>query len=254
MNVQKWLDHFAANTSAERIDWGQACSLPEEVRKPLAKSLAVFQLGETGEGCALFRLARSCRDDPGLVRYEEALRAFILEENRHAEILKEMVLRVEGTLLTKQWSDRVFRFVRKLVNLEFELQTLLTAELIAEAYYKLLRRTVDDEPIKQACARIVKDEVGHTGFHAAFFGYRNLSWSPPIRFAWKTCLHALTEVAWRVVWLDHRSCFKALHIEREQFASHVRKARRTWFRRVGKAGQEKRGRVRAMEASVGHSS
>jgi hypothetical protein len=253
MNVQKWLDHFAGNTAAEKIAWEQACNLPGEIRVPLARSLAIFQLGETGEGNALFRLARSCRGVPGLERYEEALRAFVLEENRHAEILKDMVQRVGGTLLTKQWSDRVFRSVRKLVNLEFELQTLLTAELIAEAYYELLRRTVDDQPIQQACARIMKDEVGHTGFHAAFFGYRNLSWSLPIRCAWKISLHALTEVAWRVVWLDHRSCFKALHLERDQFASHVRKARRTWFRRVGKAGQEKRGRVSAMEASVGHS-
>ncbi len=233
MNVQKWLDHFAANTAPDDIDWDQACHLSEEVRVPLARSLAIFQLGETGEGSALFRLARSCRDDPGLEGYEDALRAFVLEENRHAEVLKHMVRRVDGTLLTKQWSDRVFRSVRKLVNLEFELQTLLTAELIAEAYYELLRRTVDDQPIQQACARIVKDEVGHTGFHAAFFGYRQKKWGRASRFAWKLGLDLLTETAWRVVWLDHRTCFKALGIEREQFASHVRKACRTWLRRAG---------------------
>ena len=232
MNVQKWLDHFAANTSVDEIDWDQQCHLPDEIRDPLARSLAIFQLGETGEGSALFRLARSCRDDPGLKGYEDALRAFVMEENRHAGVLKHMVWRVEGTLLTKQCSDRLFRSVRKLVNLEFELQTLLTAELIAEAYYELLRRTVDDEPSKQACARIVKDEVGHTGFHAAFFGYRQRDWSRPARFAWKLGLEVLTETAWRVVWLDHRSCFKALGIEREQFCTLVRKARRTWLRRA----------------------
>lgn len=233
MNVQKWLDHFAANTSVEEINWDQPCHLSGEIREPLAKSLAIFQLGETGEGSALFHLARSCRDDPGLEGYEDALRAFILEENRHAEVLKHMVLRVEGMLLTKQWSDRVFRSVRKLINLEFELQTLLTAELIAEAYYELLRRTVDDQPIKQACARIVKDEIGHTGFHAAFFGYRQKKWGRASRFAWKLGLDLLTETAWRVVWLDHRSCFRALGIERAQFAGYVRKARRTWLRRAG---------------------
>jgi len=75
--------------------------------------------------------------------------------------------------------------VRKLVNLEFELQALLTAELIAEAYYELLRRSVDEQPIQQACARIVKDEIGHTGFHAAFFGYRQRNWSWVTRRAWK---------------------------------------------------------------------
>ena len=233
MNVQKWLDHFAANTSVDEINWDQPCHLPGEVRLPLARSLAIFQLGETGEGSALSRLARSCRDDPGLEGYEDALRAFVLEENRHAEVLKYMVRRVDGTLLTKQWSDRVFRSVRKLVNLEFELQTLLTAELIAEAYYELLRRTVDDQPMQQACARIVKDEIGHTGFHAAFFGYRQKKWGRASRFAWKLGLDLLTETAWRVVWLDHRRCFKALGIKREQFKAHVRKARRTWSRRAG---------------------
>lgn len=233
MNVKKWLHHFRGNCSDEDIDWELPCRITEEVREPLARSLAIFQLGETGEGSALFRFAKSKENDPNLAGYEEALRLFVREENRHADILKHMVLRVEGTLLTRQWSDRVFRAVRKLVNLEFELQTLLTAELIAEAYYELLRRTVDDGPIQQACARIVKDEVGHTGFHAAFFGYRRKQWNPVTRRAWKVGLLLLTETAWRVVWMDHRSCFRALGIERNQFAEHVRKARWVWLRRAG---------------------
>lgn len=233
MNCKQWIERFKGNRMEEPIDWQAPCQLPDEVRVPLARSLAIFQLGETGEGSALLKFARSRRDDPGLTGYEEALRLFVDEENRHAEMLKSMVMRVDGTLLEKQWSDGVFRKVRKLVNLEFELQTLLTAELIAEGYYELLRRKVDDQPIRRACARIVKDEVGHTGFHAEFFGYRKREWSGPVCWLWKVGLSILTETAWRVVWLDHRSCFRVLGIQRTEFAGLVRKARRTWFRRAG---------------------
>lgn len=150
MNCKRWIERFKGNRMEEPIDWQTPCQLPDEERAPLARSLAIFQLGETGEGSALLKFARSRRDDPGLTGYEEALRLFVDEENRHAEMLKSMVMRVDGTLLEKQWSDGVFRKVRKLVNLEFELQTLLTAELIAEGYYELLRRKVDDQPIRRS--------------------------------------------------------------------------------------------------------
>ena len=45
---------------------------------------------------------------------------------------------------------------------------LLAAKIIAEAYYDLLRKHVSDPVIHQACTQILKDEVGHLGFHADF--------------------------------------------------------------------------------------
>lgn len=233
MDVQKWISHFEGNHKNDQIDWEEKCDLSEEIREPLARSLAIFQLGESGSGSALFRFAKRLEGNPFFPNYEKALRAFIAEEHRHAETLKLMVQRLRGTLLEKQWSDSIFRHVRKLINLEFELQVLLTAELIAEAYYELLRRNVPDVAISKACARIVKDEVGHVGFHAAFFRQRKIIWRKPVQIFWVTSLIVLNEIAWRVVWMDHKACFQALKIEKSQFADLTRRARRSWLRRAG---------------------
>ncbi|NNM30684.1 MAG: ferritin-like domain-containing protein, partial [Akkermansiaceae bacterium] len=162
MDVQRWIRHFEGNRGRLEADWRAPVTLPAEVKAPVAASLAIFQLGETGDGGTLRRYAARLRGRPGFEGYEEALDMFVKEENRHAATLAVMVRRLDGELIRKQWTAAVFKVMRRPLNLEFELQILLTAELLAEAYYEILRREIDDGPLRDACSRILKDEVGHT--------------------------------------------------------------------------------------------
>lgn len=237
MNVQKWIRKFQANTGEEAVDWELPLAMSEGLRVPLSKSLAIFQLGETGTGSTLRRYVEKIRGREEFENYEEALQLFLNEEHRHAAMLEKMVRRLDGTLLKKQWANGSFRKLRKLINLEFQLQMLLTAELLAEAYYELLRRTVEDEPIRKACARIVKDEVGHTAFHAEFFGELQHRWSPGWRWLWQVqfrLVHWITSV---VLWWDHLGCFRALGVGRREYDHLCDRAMRTYLRRMNRAAE-----------------
>lgn len=238
MNVQQWIRRFAGNRAEEEIDWDAPLEMPDEVRVPLARSLAIFQLGETGTGSTLRRYAEKVGGRAEFAGYGEALQAFVNEEHRHAGMLAKMVKRLDGTLLEKQWSNGTFRWMRKLINLEFQLQMLLTAELLAEAYYELLRREVPDQPLRKACARIVKDEVGHTAFHASFFGEVQRGWAPVWRTLWRWQFRIVHRVTCAVVWWDHRACFRALAVARSDYDRLCGRAWRTYRRRMERATRE----------------
>ena len=88
--------------------------------------------------------------------------------------------------MEKQWSNSVFRFVRNTLGLEFNVQVLLSAELIARGYYGLLARQAPDAVIRAACLRITRDEVGHIAFHVDFFGDRLAAWPTWRALLWRT--------------------------------------------------------------------
>ena len=237
MNADAWIKRFHRNREPLAVDWEEPLLLPKSAQKALSKSLAVFQLGETGDGVNLRRHARQTREWPGFEHYEEALELFIKEENRHAADLARMVERLDGGLISTQWTASVFKVLRRPLGLRFELQVLLTAELIAEAYYELLRRAVDDGPISKACARMVKDEVGHLAFHADLFGEVLRRWTPGAVHLWTLQFQLLHAVTMLVVWWDHLGCFRALGIPWQDYRRLCRRARVSFLGRVGKASR-----------------
>lgn len=207
MNPNKWIHWFEENRqNYQEPDWETPCHLPEHQRLLLAVSLATFQLGETGGGTRLRRFARTqYGDDPQYPAYLEALDLFIEEENYHAELLSKLVRRLEGQLLSKHWTNRVFRQLRCFINLEFNIQVLLTAELIAEAYYGLLSSHGRDPLVKDVSTKILRDEVKHIGFHLDFFRDRHSHWLPLKSQIWSLQFQLIFSVVRRVVWIDRKS-------------------------------------------------
>lgn len=228
MNPARWITHFANHPSREpALDWAQPCALPEGApRRLLAESLAIFQLGETGDGSTLKRWAAQAeaRGDvpPG---YAEAAAAFIAEENRHSALLAKMVRHLGGTLKEKQWSAWAFNRARKLLPaLEFELQVLLTAELIARAYYGLLSQRLEEPLMQRACAALTRDEVGHIAFHIDLFRHRFKGWLPLSMALWAAQFQALFLIAEAIVWWDHGAALKACGISQQEFRREGRRA------------------------------
>jgi hypothetical protein len=167
MDFNVWRRHYLEN-KRNRPDrpeprWDAPQTLDGPTRWELARSLAHFQLGESGDGATFLRWARERAPGPG---FGEAAALFIAEETEHARLLKHLVLRFGGELITSHWTHSVFKRLRNLAGLGFEMQVLLVAETLGTAYYRLLAKRCNDPAIQDACALILRDEEAHLRFHA----------------------------------------------------------------------------------------
>jgi hypothetical protein len=180
MNTQHWIAHFEANTrlNHELTLPDTACTLPEHERAALARSIAIFQLGESGGGTRLRHYTRSIISLENLQGYQRAVDLFVAEEQSHAALLARTVAHLRGTLLQKQWTNSIFRWMRDLVNLEFNIQVLLTAELIAEVYFGLLALRCSD-PVVQTVAKNSCAMKWATSPSSATFSLNASRHSPP---------------------------------------------------------------------------
>lgn len=214
MNTTTWINHFAEN--AKRSDELELptdpCALPEEIRRPLARSIAIFQLGESGGGTRIRRYVQGMAPAEHFRGYQRAVDLFIAEEQGHAALLAKVVEHLRGTLLRKQWSNSVFRWMRNLVNVEFNIQVLLTAELIAEVYYGTLLLRTPDETVRTMARKVVRDEVKHLAFQRAFLSERLAEFSPRLRRAWALQFKAIHWLTTLVVAWDHGDCLRALGV------------------------------------------
>lgn len=245
MNTQHWIQHFAANT---RLNHNMqlpaaACTLPEHTRMPLAASLAIFQLGESGGGTRLRRYTRSIATLENLRGYQRAVDLFVAEEQSHAALLARTVTHLGGTLLTKQWTNSVFRWMRDLVNLEFNIQVLLTAELIAEVYFGLLALRCPDAVVQQVAKKVLRDEMGHLSFQRDFLFERLKVLTPATQHLWRLQFQIIHRGTAAVVAWDHRHCLRTLGITQADFRSRAHRCWRSFQHRLEK-------RLRAHDARV----
>lgn len=132
MDIRNWIRYFESNRgSYHEPDWSASRELPEGRQlELLRRSLATFQLGETGEGRTLQRYAHKIAAEGRFQDYDQALRLFVEEEKYHAQLLAQTMGYLGGDLIEKQWTNSLFRRLRRLINLEFEIQIFVTAEII----------------------------------------------------------------------------------------------------------------------------
>lgn len=212
MNTQLWIQHFednAVRSQALRLP-AAPCTLPDRIRGPLMASLAVFQLGESGGGTRLRRYARATAPIASLRGYQRAIDLFIAEEQGHAELLGRVLDHLGGSRLTKQWTNSVFRRLRVLVNLEFNIQVLLTAELIAEVYYGTLLLRVNDDAVRVMSRKILADEMRHLAFQRDFLSDRLAQFSPSRLRWWLRQFRFIHHCTALVVAWDHRHFLHAI--------------------------------------------
>lgn len=237
MNTQHWITHFEQNAAITRLITlpDQTCKLPERVRQPLARSIAIFQLGESGGGTRLRRYARKIAPLEQYRGYMRAMDLFVAEEQGHAALLAQLLGHIGGARLQKQWTNSVFRTLRVLVNIEFNIQVLLTAELIAEVYFGNLYLRVDDPAVRLVSRKLLSDEMKHLVFQREFLAERLATLSPAMQRLWRwqfRVVHLVT--TWVVAW-DHADCFRAIGLRPADFrrratAAIARFSARLWER------------------------
>ncbi len=174
MNTHIWTQYFIKNRNrfTEPDMPLNSSGLPDSVRLPLVRSLAIFQLGESGGGTRLMHYVRRVVNSEQLAGYEHSVGLFIEEEQYHSRLLARLVNYLGAECLTKQWTNSIFRWLRNHFGVEFNIQVLLIAELIAEAYFGSLYRKSCDKALRTCCHKILSDEMRHIAFHAEFLRER----------------------------------------------------------------------------------
>jgi len=134
-----------------------------------------------------------------------------------------MVQRLGGTRVKRHWTHRLFKLARRAGGFHFEIQMLLTAEIIGTAYYEMLNDGVEDGPIKHAIGLMLRDEAGHVAFHTDRMKICWQGWLPFERTLWQAQFQALILVALRAAWLDHGPCLRALGFVWDDFDQRARR-------------------------------
>lgn len=225
-----WAKHFRRNADRPYpVVQEQVIGFIPQKRLPVAKSLAIFQLGEAGEG----RIAKDIDRiniygvDPN---YREALKLFVKEEGRHARILGDCVRALRGELIQSNWTEKLFHFGRRLLGTRLKLMVLLVAEVIGICFYKKIAEKIPFGSVKNALLHIAEDEEKHLIFHCTFFKIRLKS--PVTRFLFKIVWRFLSFAACISVLMDHRNTFKALEIPIKDCYLQFKNISRTTERKI----------------------
>jgi hypothetical protein len=199
---------------------------PEE-RARIGDSIGTFQLGEQSEGRTLLRFAREFgarHEYPELGRVTEL---FIREEQHHAAQLREFMLAHGIALKRHNWTDSIFRQIRRLAGFETAVTILVTAEMVGFVYYRALGRATQNKYLRTICRQMCADEAIHLRYEALLL--RTLRGTRP---RWRRVLvemahRTLLAVAARVVFREHRPVLKFAGHSARSFAADCRSLYRT---------------------------
>lgn len=247
--TRDWLAYFERKRrELLPIPWQTGPTLTPEQRRAIAGSIAEFQLGESSEGRHFLALADGYAARTGDRDYARALRLFIAEEQRHARDLGRF-MDLEGIpRTTRTLGDSVFRHLRKLGGLELEVTVLVTAEILAQVYYRALGQATDSPILCRLCEQILNDEQAHVEFQCqrlAILRRQGPRWRRPLAKHGHRLLMAGTTlvVGWR-----HRSALRQGGFHLARFWRETRLHARRAFRIA-----EPSGRARELQAVAGSS-
>jgi len=206
MDLLYWKNYFISNRSHfEDINWNIPVQLSQKEIKLITSSLQQFQKGEQSEGKHFFAFAKTFPDP----LYLEIIRLFIQEEQTHARVLGRFMDREGIPRIQQHWVDNIFRWLRKLADLENTITVLITAEIIAKIYYKALKNATGSTVLQQLCDQILRDEDQHIAFQSYtlnIFFWKKGRIRKFFSRGWHQILMAGTIL---IVWFDHRNVLKA---------------------------------------------
>ncbi len=204
-----WHDFFASRSKRPLPDLAKA-DPHSDLPASLAHSLAIFQLGESGGG-SIVEQARQSRIESTRHGYADAMSLFVEEEHRHANILGWCVRVLDGTIIRKNWTARLFVGARRLMGLRLKVLVLLAAEVVGICYYHLLASRLPDCQVRRLLNEIVCDERSHLRFHCVFV--RSQVTSPWRRVLFISTWRLTMAAAAVAVLIDHRTALRDLGLD-----------------------------------------
>jgi hypothetical protein len=209
VDFEIWLNHFEHHARHPRCaPPGLSDFLMPDERRLIASSIATFQLGEQSDGRTLLQAAQrfaGARRIPALVRIVDLL---IREEQHHAALLRAFMDEHHIAPKRTDWTDRVFRRVRRVAGLELYLYVLISAELIGIVYYRALEAATDCQRLVMLCRTLVSDELAHVGFESQLLLALRAGRAAPLQTLIRVAHRAFFAGTAGVVWLTHRSVLR----------------------------------------------
>lgn len=216
--LEVWRNHFEHHARhRRRIPRGLSDVLNADERQLIASSIATFQLGECSEGRTLHRaVGQYARQNqlPHVVRIFELL---IREEQRHAWLLRGFMQDHRIPLKKTDWTDRIFRRIRRLAGLRQYLSVLICAELIGKVYYRALESATDCKRLRVLCRAIVADELAHIGFESQLLFALRAARAAPLRALTRPAHRTFFTITAAVVWFAHRSVLRRAGLSARSF-------------------------------------
>lgn len=231
-DFDRWLTHFARNREDRKEPgWQTPISMPAGLRAPLLRTLAQFQLGDGGGPCSLiaFNARRFLDASSGAT---ELVNAWFGEEAEHSRLLGRAVERFSGKPITSHWSFTAFCLIRRWGGVCFELQVLLLTEIVSTAYYRVLRRHVDDDAICDMSTLILRDEGGHVALHCDRLAHAGHSPNGLTGALWKLQFWLCGGAAAWVLWINHGRCLKPFGATTAEFAAEAGREIGTFVKRL----------------------
>lgn len=227
-----WIGHFRENAVQKRVNWDMMPTITPDEMVTILPSLQAWQLGETSEGKHLIATSEKYAKKVGDIKYVDAIRLFIKEEQKHGNNLGQYLDAIGQPRIKKDWGDSLFRRVRYF-NTNMELWTLavVVVESTAQIFYQALKDATGCELLKSICNDILIDEAYHITFQTErlaiiYDGKNNFSkaWR---KAAYKYFFYATS----LLVWAGHRKLFKA---GGNTFESYTRKMEHKYLKTLKK--------------------
>jgi hypothetical protein len=209
VDFEIWLNHFEHHARHPRcVPHGLSDRLRPDERRLIANSIATFQLGEQSEGHTLLRAAQRFAHGRSIPTLARVVELFIREEQHHAALLLAFMEDHHIALKRTDWTDRIFRRVRRLAGLELYLYILISAELIGIVYYRALEAATDCQRLRMLCRGLVSDELAHIGFESQLLLALKAGRAAPVQTLMRSAHRAFFAGTASVVWLTHGSVLR----------------------------------------------
>ncbi len=206
-----WLELFGTRAYELRIRRPEPDDrLTDIERERIADSIGTFQLGEQSEGRTLQAFAENFSRERGIPALPAVTALFIREEQHHAAQLREFMLANGIPLKEKNWTDSIFRRIRKLAGYEAAVTILVTAEMIGFVYYRALACATESRHLKTICREMCADESVHLRYETQLLMTLRGRRSPLLRKIVEALHRTLLSASARVVFHDHRRVLKHL--------------------------------------------
>ncbi len=159
----EWVKYFLSNHEGRLVvPWESGSGVSAVELSKFAASLRGWQLGETSDGLHLMAVVRKYAARMGDPDSIEAIRLFIVEEQRHGEHLGRFLDMAGIPRAKKDWGDSLFRSARYFVpRMEVWVTPVVMVETHALIYYNAIRLATNSPVLRQICKQIARSMKCH---------------------------------------------------------------------------------------------
>jgi len=227
-NSKKWIMHFQANLTQQRVDWNLQPNISSSEIKKILHSLQAWQLGETSDGAHLVWASQLYAKRIADPDYVDAVKLFIREEQKHGSNLGKYLDAIGKPRISSNWGDTLFRRIRYF-NTSMEIWTLavITVESAAQVFYQSLKDATGCALLKQVCTDILIDEAFHIDFQSERMAVLFDAKTSLTKFISKYFYPVFFFATSLVVWFAHKNAFKA---GGTNYSRYIKKMRYKYFK------------------------